>query len=56
MIKIIRRILLLTLFIIAGMALSMWLVWHLPTSAILALAAGGMAVLAAVGVWRLWIR
>jgi hypothetical protein len=56
MIRTIKRILLLTLFLIAGTAAAMWLVWQLPATAILALAAGMIAILAAAGIWRLWIR
>jgi hypothetical protein len=56
MIRTIKRILLLALFLIAGTVAAIWLVWHLPTPAILALAAGMIAVVAAAGVWRLWIH
>jgi hypothetical protein len=48
------RLLILGILLIGGSVVAVWLSWALPTSLMLALAAGAMTLAAGAALWRLW--
>jgi len=50
------RLVLIGLLLVAGSIAALWLAWALPAPAMFALAAGAMALAAAIAFWRVWYK